>query len=221
MQRTAHFMPTPTLDRLHLMQWLSPAFPVGGYAYSQGLEQAITDGNVTCADTVHDWVRCALCFGTGRVDGIFLVHARDPQTDVAALGDLAFAYAGSAERWGEMRDQGLAFGQTVGALTGEMPPALPYAVAVGHATRRLALAIDEVLSLFLHSLAAQQIAAAVKFVPLGQTAGQQVLARLGPVIAGLVPTLALAPLSALGNACLGADLAQMRHETLDVRIFRS
>jgi urease accessory protein len=78
-----------------------------------------------------------------------------------------------------------------------------------------------VLSLFLHSLAAQQIAAAVKFVPLGQTAGQQVLARLGPVIAGLVPTLALAPLSALGNACLGADLAQMRHETLDVRIFRS
>lgn len=214
-------MPIPTVDRLHLMQWLSPAFPIGGFAYSQGLEQAITDGHVTCADTLCTWVRAALCFGAGRMDGIVVARARDPDADIPALADLANAYAGSAERWLEMRDQGAAFGSTIAALTGKPQPLLPYAVAVGVATRPLAIDTAEVVALFLHSLAAQHIAAAVKFVPLGQTAGQGVLAQLASVIANLAPRLAVAPLSDMGTATLGADLAQMGHETLDVRIFRS
>jgi len=210
-----------TVDRLRLTQWLSPAFPIGSFAYSQGLEQAIIDGHVTCADTLQDWVRAVLCLGSGRMDGILLAHARYPDADSPSLADLAYAHAGSAERWLEMRDQGAAFGRTVTALTGDVQPPLPYAVAVGHATRSLALDTEDVLSLFLQGLAAQQIAAAVKFVPLGQTAGQEVLGQLGPVIATLAPQLGVAPLSDLANACLGADLAQMRHETMDVRIFRS
>lgn len=209
------------LDHLRLIQWLSPAFPIGGFAYSQGLEQAITDGAVSDAASLRDWVLSVLTHGSGRMDAILLAHARAPETDIDALADLARAYAGSAERAQEMADQGRAFGQTIAAMTGVAQPPLPYAVAVGHATRALAIQTPQVLALFLQGLAGQLIAAAVKFVPLGQTTGQQVLADLGPALLAQAETCATEPLSALGSACFGAELAQMQHQTLDVRIFRS
>jgi urease accessory protein len=217
-------MPIPTanpLDRLRLVQWLSPSFPIGAFAYSQGLEQAITDGAVTSAETLENWVRATLAFGTGRMDAIFLAHGRASDADISALADLACAYASSAERMLEMMEQGRAFGRTIAAMTGVEQPALPYALAVGHATRDLQVPTEEVLQIWLHGLAAQQIAAAVKFVPLGQTSGQTVLANLGPEILALAQSCATAQLSALCNVSFGADMAQMRHETMDVRIFRS
>jgi urease accessory protein len=217
-------MPIPTanpLDRLRLVQWLSPSFPIGAFAYSQGLEQAITDGAVTSPASLENWVRAILTFGTGRMDAIFLAHARAPDADVLALADLACAYASSAERMLEMMEQGRAFGRTIAAITGEAQPALPFALAVGHATRGLQVPTEEVLQIWLQGLAAQQIAAAVKFVPLGQTSGQTVLANLGPDILTLAQSCATAPLSALCSVSFGADMAQMLHETMDVRIFRS
>jgi urease accessory protein len=200
-----------------LIQWLSPAFPVGSYAYSQGLEQAITDGHVTNAATLTDWIAGVLTHGAGRMDAILLVHGRRHDT----LAALAYAYATSAERHAEMRDQGAAFGQVVQSLTGQVQPPLPYALAVAHASRTLALSDTQVAALFLQALAAQLISAAVRFVPLGATVGQSVLTGLSPLITALATTYATLPLSALGSATLGADHAAMRHETLDVRIFRS
>lgn len=206
-----------TADRLTLVQWLSPAFPVGSYAYSQGLEQAITDGHVTTPATLTDWITAVLTHGSGRMDAILLAHARAGED----LTDLAYAYATSAERHTEMRDQGAAFGHVVQTLTGHPQPPLPYALAVAHAIRGLDLPTAEVLALFLQALAAQLISAAVRFVPLGAADGQRVLAGLAPLIADLAATYAAAPLTALSSATIGADLAAMRHETLDVRIFRS
>ncbi len=210
-----------TLDHLRLTQWLSPAFPIGGFAYSQGLEQAITDGAVADAASLRDWVLSVLTHGSGRMDAILLAHARDPDTDIDALADLARAYAGSVERAQEMADQGRAFGQTIATLLDSPQPPLPYGVAVGFATRQLKVDTPRVVLLFLQGLAAQLIAAAVKFVPLGQTTGQKVLADLGPHLVTLAETYATEPLCALGTASFGADLAQMRHETMEVRIFRS
>ena len=209
------------LDQLRLMQWLSPAFPIGGFAYSQGLEVAISDGLVTDGQSLTHWVQSVLRFGSGRMDAIFVAHALAPQTDIASLADLARAYAGSAERAQEMMEQGRAFGLTVGALLEVPQPPLPYAVAVGHAARSIHLDTATVIALFLHALAAQLVAAAVKFVPLGQTVGQKVLADLGPDLVQLADVYAAAPLSALGSSTIGAELAQMRHETMEVRIFRS
>ena len=206
----------PSVDRLTLMQWLSPAFPVGSYAYSQGLEQAITDGHVHDAASLTDWITAVLTHGSARIDAILLAHGRRQD-----LADLAYAFAGSAERATEMRDQGAAFGQTVAAMTGQPQPPLPYALAVAHASRSLALPTEEILALFLQALAAQLISAAVRFVPLGATQGQTVLAALAPLILRAATTCATAPLTALTSATFGADLAQMRHETLPVRIYRS
>lgn len=208
---------TQSVDRLTLTQWLSPAFPVGSYAYSQGLEQAITDGHIHDPATLTDWITAILTHGSARIDAILLAHART-QDDLA---DLAYAYATSAERWTEMREQGAAFGQTVATITGLPQPPLPYALAVGHASRALNLPTATILAHFLQALTAQLVSAAVRFVPLGAADGQKVLANLTPLITQLAAACASEPLSALTSATIGADLAQMHHEVLPVRIFRS
>jgi len=210
------FMPQ-SVDRLRLAQWLSPAFPVGSYAYSQGIEQAITDGKVSDAASLLDWITATLRHGSARIDAILLAHVR--QED--GLEDLAYAFAPSAERCTEMREQGAAFGKIVAGITGRSPPALPYALAVGHATRGLDLSTEEVLALFLHALATQLTLVGVRFIPLGAGEGQKLLDLLAPLIAMLACQYATEPLSALSSATLGADIATMRHETLDVRIYRS
>ena len=217
-ERWAMIMSPPT-DRLILAQLLSPAFPVGSYAYSQGLEQAMTDGTVLDAATLTDWVNAVLQHGSGKTDAILLAHARhgDPQQ----LSDLAYAYAASAERAMEMRDQGAAFAQVLQTLTGTPQPARPYPVALGHATRGLDLPTPEILALFLQSLAAQLISCAVRFLPLGAAEGQATLAKLAPLISQTAQDCATAPLGALATATLGADIATMRHETLPIRIFRT
>jgi urease accessory protein len=209
------------LDQLRLVQWLSPAFPIGGFAYSQGLEAAISDGLISDGNSLSQWLQSVLRFGSGRMDALFVAHALDPHTDIAGLADLALAYAGSAERAQEMTEQGRAFGTTVAALLRVPQPQLPYAVALGYAARNLHLDTPVVLGLYLQAFASQLTAAAVKFVPLGQTVGQKVLTDLGPDLVKLAALYATTPLSGLGSASFGAELAQMRHETMDVRIFRS
>ena len=207
-------------DRLALAQMLSPAFPVGAYAYSQGLEQAMSDGVVHDAVSLTDWVSQVLRHGSGRMDAIFLACARRGG-DLAALDALALAYAPCAERAGEMRDQGAAFAQVLAAIRGEAQPELTYAGGFGRATRGMRLSTAEILGLWLQALCAQLISAAVRFVPLGGAEGQAVLARLAPVIADVAESCAGLGVDELGSATFGADLAAMRHETLEVRIFRT
>jgi urease accessory protein len=206
----------PNADALTLVQWLSPAFPVGSYAYSQGLEQAITDGHVTSPDTLTDWITAVLTHGSARMDAILLAHARTTDD----LADLAYALAPSAERATEMREQGAAFASVLAALGQNQPP-LPYALALGYASRRLSLPTPDILAHVLHALTAQLISAAVRFVPLGAADGQRVLTTLTPLITRFGQTYATEPLDALSSATIGADLAAMRHETLPVRIYRS
>ena len=205
----------PNADHLTLIQWLSTAFPVGAYAYSQGIEQAITDGHIHDPASLTVWIASVLTHGSGRIDAILLAHARTTDD----LSDLAYAFASSSERSVEMREQGAAFTQVLATL-GQPQPPLPYALALGHATRALNLTTATIIAQFLHAIAAQLISAAVRFVPLGAAQGQKVLAQLTPLITQLATQYATEPLSALSSATLGADLAQMRHETLDVRIFR-
>ncbi|WP_083444885.1 urease accessory protein UreF [Pseudorhodobacter aquimaris] len=210
---------TLAADRLALVQMLSPAFPVGGYAYSQGLEQAMVDGTVQDAASLTDWITALITHGSGWMDAVLLAQARTG--DVGALADLAYAYAPSAERSAEMRDQGATFGQLVARLTGVTPPELPYALAVGHATQTMALDSQEVLALWLQAFAAQLVSAAVRFIPLGGAEGQAVLLSLSPVILQTASRAAEATLDDLFSSSIGADMAAMRHETLEVRIFRS
>ncbi len=213
-------MADPT-DRLRLTQWLSPAFPIGAFAYSQGLEYAISAGDVRTATDLTHWITAILRHGSGRADAILLAHARRPTADLDALSDLAHALATSSERAQEMNEQGRAFATTISALTGTPHPPRPYAVAVGAATATLDVSTAEVLGLWLQGLATQLTSVATRFVPLGQTEAQQALATLAPEITRLAAVYATLPLAALSSTTPGADLAAMRHETMPVRIFRT
>lgn len=206
-------------DRLRLVQMLSPAFPIGGFAYSQGLEQVMATGQLT-ADGLEDWVCDVLEFGSPQMDAVIVAQAR-AGVDPVYLSDLVFALASCAEREIELMEQGRAFGALVEGITGKSVPVRPYPVAVGLATRDLAVPTDEVLALFLHGAAAQMISAATRFLPMGQTRAQAMLAGLGPRIGAIAAHSALRPLEQIASFTPGADMAAMRHETLEVRIFRT
>jgi len=205
------------LDRLRLTQFLSPAFPIGAFAHSQGLEWAIASGRVRTGADLQDWITAVIAEGSGKSDAIFLSLARREGADLAALAELYDAYLPAAERAVEAAELGRGF-QT---LTDPKAPPLPYALALGRETARLAAPEAEVLALFLQSLAAQLISVAVRFLPLGQTAGQRVLSALAPVITATASKCTGAGTEALTTFTPGADIAAMAHATMETRIFRT
>ena len=210
-----------TADCLALFQWLSPAFPVGAFAWSHGLEAAIARGDVTTADTLADWLDGIVRFGAGWTDAVLLAathRGAAPEGEIAAL---AAALAPSRERRAETLEQGAAFARTIASLSGATRDAAAYPVAVGQAARALSLPTQMIAALYLQAIASNLVHAAVRFVPLGQTDGQRVLARLAPVIEATAQAAAHAPLEALGGAGFRSDIAAMTHETMTTRIFRS
>lgn len=211
----------PDAGLLSLVQWLSPAFPIGAYAYSHGLEFEIAAGRVASAADLADWLAQVLTFGTGWQDAVLLAHALDVDAEIPVLADLARALAPSAERLQETLEQGTAFACATSALTARDLPARPMPIAVGQAAQPLGLPKVQVIALYLHAFAANLVSAAVRFVPLGQTEGQGVLASLHPVIRSLAAKAAIATLDDITTSTLRADLAAMGHETTLTRIFRT
>ncbi len=207
-------------DLLALSQWLSPAFPLGGYAYSHGLEQAVAAGDVDSAAGFDGWLRAVLLHGAGRSDAILLAlaHRGGDADDLAAL---AQAMAPSRERWNETWAQGRAFAVTTNAILGTAldPAALP--VVVGVQARRLSLSTETIAGLYLQAFASNLTSIATRVVPLGQTAAQGVLAELAATIASIAADAVVATEDDLASGALGADLAAMLHETQDVRLFQS
>lgn len=206
-------------DLLTLIQWLSPAFPTGGFAYSHGLEAVIADGERSVAG-IMGWIAGVLRHGAGQADAVLLacvLRGEDP----AAMDALARAMAGTKERLAETLDQGTAFARTVKALTGQDLPPRCLPVAVGEAARGLALPVEEVVAVYLHAFAANLVSCATRFAPLGQTEGQGVLASLHPVIGETAAWAAGAGVDDIGTSALAAELAAMRHEVMDVRIFKT
>ena len=199
-----------------LQAWFSPAFPLGSYSHSHGLEQAIADGEVTDAGSASAWIAELLAHGAGRNDAILCAMAWRGE-DVA---DLAAALSGSAERLLETEAQGQAFARIVSATHAPVAPA-PLPVVVGRAARAANLPLAETLLAFVQSFAATLIAACVRFVPIGQTEGHRVLLGLMPVIARLAAEAQTAGEDDLGGCCMRGDLMAMRHETLSTRIFRT
>ncbi|MFN4129550.1 MAG: urease accessory protein UreF [Paracoccaceae bacterium] len=206
---------------LTLVQWLSPAFPTGGFAYSHGLEAAISSGQVADAAALRQWLAEVLAFGAGRQDAILLVQALRDGADHDALDALARALQPSTERLTETLDQGTAFARTVAGLTGRALPARCLPVAVGEAAAPLALPETQVAALYLHAFASNLTSVAMRFMPLGQAQGQGVLAALHPLIGALAQQTPTLTLDDLGASAFGADLSAMAHETMDVRIYRT
>jgi urease accessory protein len=217
---------TPALQKL--LAWLSPAFPIGGFAWSAGLETAIADGRANSPAALREWLEGLLRHGSLRSDAIILAHAHRASGDPAALqglADLCLALIPARERQAETLAMGAAFVAAARAWPSDvfarLPAGCPYPVAVGAVAAGHGLPLHPVLVGVLTSAVQAQISVAVRLVPLGQTAGLAVLAGLEPVTAEVAAAAEAAPLSDLGGIAYAADIAQMRHETLEPRLFRS
>lgn len=213
-------------DLLRLAAWLSPACPVGAYTYSHGLEQAVDAGTVNDRKTAERWISDCLRYGAGKNDGILLAHAwraaaAQDEGAVAELGELATALCPSQERVLETLGQGEALCQILSAAWDTALASLPYPVGLGAAAAKNGIALDLTLSMFLQAFASNLVSAAVRLVPLGQTEGQCVIARLVPICTSLAGEAEAADIDDLGGIAMLADIASMRHETQQVRLFRS
>ena len=128
---------------LTLAQWFSPAFPVGAFAYSHGLEQAIAENDVTDPATLQTWIEDVLHFGAGRSDALFIVAAyRAAPDELQAIDARARAFTSSKERRMETDLLGEAFGRIASSLSGDDISGLCYPVAVGKAARLATLPLE-------------------------------------------------------------------------------
>ena len=216
-----------------LMAWLSPAYPVGAFSYSSGIEWAVESGDIANAETLKDWLATMLTDGGGFCDAVLFAHAHRGVHDNAALRDiaeLAAALAPSRERHLETTAQGNAFVEATRAAwtcdaldrlkaTWDGPVAYPIAVAVAAAGHGIPL--EAALAAFLQALVANWVSAGVRLVPLGQTDGQRVVAALEPAVAATAQRALATSLDDMGASAFRADLASLRHETQYTRLFRS
>jgi len=211
-----------------LMAWLSPAFPVGTFAFSAGLETAIKYDAVSDAATTADWLRGQIDHGNAATDAILLGHAHANCADVvvlAELADLSLALCPSSLRTAELKAVGRAFLAAARAwphpVYDNLPKDCPYPVALGAVAGAHELALRDTLTAFFLAYCQAQISVAVRLVPLGQTDGLRVLAGLEPDIDRAADRAMASGLDDLGAIGYAADIAAMAHETLETRIFRS
>jgi urease accessory protein len=218
-----------------LMSWHSPAYPVGAFSYSSGLEWAVEAGDLKDAATLADWLGTMTSNGSIFCDAVFFVHAHTASRvgddkALRAVAELASAFTSSKERHLETTAQGRAFmDATLAAWSCEAltrletvwPKAIAYPVAVGVAAAGHEIRLVPALGAYLHAVVANLISAGVRLIPLGQTAGQRVLAELEPVVASAARAAMATPLDEIGSATFRADIASMRHETQYTRLFRS
>ena len=210
-----------------LLTWLSPAFPTGAFAYSHGLEWAVEAGDVASEAALLPWLDDVLRHGSGHTDAVLLRHAHraDTAEALAEVAELAEAAQPSRERRDETLGQGGAFAiaaRVWGApLLEALPGSVAYPVAVGALARAHAVPEDAATIGMLHAFAANLVGAAVRLVPLGQTAGLRVLHALEPTLHQVAAATRTVPLDGIGGACFRSDIASMRHETQYTRLFRT
>lgn len=216
-----------------LLIWLSPAFPVGGFAYSQGLETAVSRGLVSDARGLAQWLRAVTRHGSLRNDLILqaqILRAED-RHELRSLCELSAALQPSAERYQEARAQGAAFrsaylsawapdeAPTSFDALFELPVTLAAALAIAARDHHLpASATLEAYALALHS---NLVSAAIRLNVIGQFDGQRILADVLGDVRALCSEAMAATLDDLGAATFAADLASLQHETQEVRLFRS
>ncbi len=210
---------------LRLLTWLSPAFPVGSFGFSHGLETAIREGQVTDAERLSAWISGLIEHGGAWSDAVLFKAAWAAADDKAALAELAAladALAPSLERRRETLGQGEAF-LIAARAWGHAPlkGAVAYPVAVGAVCGAAGLPLETALTAWVHAFAANLVSVAVRAIPIGQTDGVATIAELEPVILATAARAVHSTLDDLGQSAILSDIAAMRHETLGVRLFIS
>jgi urease accessory protein len=227
----AHALSEPVLDTralLRLMAWLSPAFPIGGFAWSGGLERAVADGLVKKASDLQAWLAALVRHGSLWNDGVLFAEAWRQAENEVALGEVAalgLALSGSAERFAETLSLGKAFVTAARAwphpVLERLSADLPFPVAVGAVAAGHGVPLPQALAAYLHAAVSQVISAGIRLSVAGQAEGVAILVALEPKIEEIARLAAATTLDDLGGAAVQAEIAALRHETQHSRLFRS
>jgi urease accessory protein len=234
---------------LRLLQLASPLLPVGGYSYSEGLESLISQEIIHDRVTLQSWIRRELQVGAIRVETAIMDRAYsagiEPNIERLQYWNQWLSAARETE---ELRQQSWQMGGSLTKLAIELTPGIQdlvstitlpcnYAIAFGMIAQhwqidspqeRLLLGQtlryrqrQTTISAYLHSWVTNSLGAGVKLIPLGQTAGQQILWELQGEIDTLAQTIPSLSDDDLYACSWGLSLASMQHETLYSRLFRS
>lgn len=225
-----------SLALVRLLQLASPALPVGAYSYSQGLEAAIESGVVTDRASAERWIGDMLRHSVARLESpVWLhLHAAWSAGDVARAlewNDFFLVTRESAELRAETVQMGYSLRRLLNDLDESFDARLlaafnawdevSFPAAFTFAAAHWEIPANDGLSAYLWSWLENQVMAAVKAVPLGQTDGQRMLVRLGGDIVITMEKCTPYVLAEMNNYCHGLAIASSVHETQYSRLFRS
>ncbi|MBD2014787.1 urease accessory protein UreF [Microcoleus sp. FACHB-53] len=226
---------------LNLLQLASPALPVGAYSYSDGLETLLEAGVVNTQRSLWQWLEQELRYGAIRLETAVMIRAYQSvlSGNVEALGYWN-AWLTATKETTELRSQSWQMGNSLMRLLLDLSPPLPtsatlslqdlasaagtpcnYAIAFGLAAAYSQIDLTASVLGYLHSWASNLINAGVKLIPLGQTAGQQLLFELNTDLIRCTQEVLALEDEQLSSCGWGLALASMAHETQYTRLFRS
>jgi urease accessory protein len=217
---------------IRLLHLTSPTLPVGAYSYSQGLEWVVETGAVKNEATALAWIGDCLEFGIARFEAVYLAHmlAAWSRDDAARLAQLDEEFVASRES-AELRAETLQMGHSLTRLLTDLggfpatrlaafsQPSFPLAWSC--AASAWGIPVQDAVAGYLWAWAENQVMAAVKAIPLGQTAGQRMLMAMGQRIPALADAAAAADLETTCNYLPAFAIACSCHETQYTRLFRS
>jgi len=223
---------------LNLLTLVSPSFPVGGYAYSHGIEYAVERKNIQNEQDLCLWIEAILSQGAGRIDGLLFRITWQAVTDenfnklkwVAERGDIMRSTNETAL---ESSSQGEAFLETVRgvwesekievvmSIIEEIERKPTYAIAVAIVLAVSGVPLRAALLAYFHSFSSNLVSAGIRLIPLGQAAGQRCIQLIKPIIKTSIEAALCDDFEDIGTAAPIIELASMKHETQYTRLFRS
>ena len=228
-----------SLTLLYLLQLANPSLPVGAYSYSDGLEALVETGIINNSQSLGQWLEQELRYGAIRLEAAVMVRAYQSvkNSDFEALAYWN-AWITAAKETTELRSQSLQMGNSLMRLLLDLSPQpeaiasvqdlasavgypCNYAIAFGIAAANWQIDITPAVLGYLQSWASNLISAGVKLIPLGQTAGQQLLLEHSSTITLTTQEILTLEDDHLMSCGWGLALASMAHETQYTRLFRS
>ena len=224
--------PIPGTALPQLLRLASPMLPVGAYAYSQGMEWAVEEGTIRDEDSALVWIADLLRFSVGSLEAPVWqrLYRAWQERDVEAArhwNERFIAIRETAEFRAETLQMGGAMKAVLDATreidTGLLDqiesPAFP--TAFSFAAHGLGVPQREGLTGYLWAWGENQVSAAMKLVPLGQSSGQRILVKLIALLPEIADNALGMQDDGLSNFAPALAIASSRHETQYTRLFRS
>jgi urease accessory protein len=221
-----------TTALIRLMTWLSPAFPIGAFAYSGGLEKAVEDGRVDDEASLFGWLEALIDHGVLKTDATLFslsYRAGDDEEALWRTAELALALTGSSERHSETVSLGVAFMDAAAVwdhplaetVRARIDGKLAYPVAAGAVAGAHNVGLEAGIAAFVHACLSQLVSVAIRCGVIGQRQGVAILASLEAKVTATARSIAICTEDDLGTAAFMAEICSLRHETQASRLFRS